>query len=255
MQRTLCTLLAVGALAGVSSAQQNLVYNGGFEELGSGGVVGWQLFNTATVREDGDGMGDVLIRSGERSLELRSGADFVGATTNTFNPDTLEFFDPPYVWRGGPARISGWYAIPADQPLVDASSGLKLEFRRANSSIYLAFEDLSITGHTDGEWVEFSFIVGCDEMTDEFPPFAESVSVLPIRFGSSTSTGTIFWDDIDFTQCLADMNCDDVINTQDFIAFLNLWTAQDDKADFDGNGTVNTQDFLAFLNTWTQPCP
>lgn len=255
MHRVLCSLLAVGSLAGVAAAQNNLVYNGGFEELDGSAAVGWQFFNTARVRADGDGLGDALVRTGLYSLEFPSGADFAGATTNIFNPDTLEFYDPPYVWRGGPARVSGWYAIPADQPLVDANSGLKLEFRRANSSIYLAFEDLSIDGHTDGEWRQFSFIVGCDEMTDEFPPFAESVSVLPIRFGSSDSTGTIFWDDLSFTQCLADMNCDDIVNTQDFIAFLNLWTARDPRGDFDNNGTINTQDFIAFLNTWTQPCP
>ena len=55
-------------------------------------------------------------------------------------------------------------------------------------------------------------------------------------------------------QCRADINGDGEINTQDFLAYLNLWTAGDAGADFDGNGTVNTQDFLIFLNEWTAGC-
>ncbi|MBK7404404.1 MAG: hypothetical protein IPJ41_07135, partial [Phycisphaerales bacterium] len=160
-----------------------------------------------------------------------------------------------YVWRGGPCKVTAWYAIPADQPLVGANAGIKLEFRRENSSVYLPFENLTVNGDTGGEWREISITVGCSEMPDTWPPFPVTVSVLPIRFGADNSTGTIFFDDISFTQCLADMNCDDQINTQDFIVFLNLWVAKDAKADFNGDGIVNTQDFITYLNTWTQPCP
>ena len=257
MHRLSIAILALGALAATSAAQSNLVYDGDFETIDSftGLPEGWGLFNTARFREVDDGLGDILVRSGTWSLELPSGADFSGATTNILNDDTFEYYDPHYVWRGGPCKVTAWYAIPADQPLTDANSGLKLEFRRENSSIYLAFENLSINGHTDGQWVETSITVGCSEMPDSWPPFPVSVSVLPIRFGASNSTGTIFWDDVFFTQCLADMNCDDVIDTRDFIAFLNLWTAKDAKADFDGNGIIDTRDFIAYLNTWTMPCP
>ncbi|HZW08396.1 MAG TPA: GC-type dockerin domain-anchored protein [Phycisphaerales bacterium] len=254
MSRGPLCIVALAALAGAAQAQEELLHNGGFEILDdfTGEPEGWQLFNTARFVETGDP--GALIRSGERALELPSGADFVGATTNLLD-DNFEFYDPPYVWRGGPARVSGWYAIPADQPLDGASSGLKLEFRRDDTSIYLPVEDLSIDGHTDGQWVQMSIIVGCDELSDEWPPFATSVSVLPIRFGASDSTGTIFWDDLSFTQCLADTNCDSAIDTRDVIAFLNLWTASDDQADFDGNGAIDTRDVIAFLNAWTQPCP
>lgn len=55
-------------------------------------------------------------------------------------------------------------------------------------------------------------------------------------------------------QCRVDINGDGAVNTQDFLAYLNLWTASDPEADFDGNGTVNTQDFLLFLNEWTAGC-
>ncbi|MFG0242708.1 MAG: GC-type dockerin domain-anchored protein [Phycisphaerales bacterium JB054] len=54
--------------------------------------------------------------------------------------------------------------------------------------------------------------------------------------------------------CDADINGDGVVNTQDVLAFLNLWAAGDARGDFNGDGTVNTQDVLAFLNAWNTGC-
>ncbi|MBZ0171634.1 MAG: hypothetical protein K8E66_04575 [Phycisphaerales bacterium] len=54
--------------------------------------------------------------------------------------------------------------------------------------------------------------------------------------------------------CVADFNGDGVVNTQDFIAYLNAWTARDPRADVNGDGIVNTQDFIAYLNLWTAGC-
>lgn len=54
--------------------------------------------------------------------------------------------------------------------------------------------------------------------------------------------------------CAPDLNGDGLVNTQDFLAFLNLWVAGDPIADWNGDGTVNTQDFLAYLNAWAAGC-
>ena len=54
--------------------------------------------------------------------------------------------------------------------------------------------------------------------------------------------------------CVADFNGDGSVNTQDFIAYLNAWSAKDPSADMDDNGVINTQDFIAFLNLWTAGC-
>jgi hypothetical protein len=54
--------------------------------------------------------------------------------------------------------------------------------------------------------------------------------------------------------CRADFNGDGNVNTQDVLAFLNVWTAGDSSADFNGDGNINTQDVLAFLNAWTAGC-
>jgi hypothetical protein len=51
---------------------------------------------------------------------------------------------------------------------------------------------------------------------------------------------------------LGDFNDDGVVNTQDFIAFLNAWAAGLTAGDFNLDQTVNTQDFIAFLNAWAQ---
>jgi hypothetical protein len=54
--------------------------------------------------------------------------------------------------------------------------------------------------------------------------------------------------------CPPDLNGDGQVNTLDFIAFLNGWTAGEDFADWNADGVINTQDFLAYLNDWVQGC-
>lgn len=55
-------------------------------------------------------------------------------------------------------------------------------------------------------------------------------------------------------ECAADFNGDGTVNTLDFLAFLNAFSAGDPSADFNGDGTVNTLDFLAFLNAFNDGC-
>ncbi|MCL4742390.1 MAG: hypothetical protein KJZ54_09325 [Phycisphaerales bacterium] len=54
--------------------------------------------------------------------------------------------------------------------------------------------------------------------------------------------------------CAADFNGDTVVNTLDFVAFLNAFVAQDGTADFNGDTVVNTLDFVAFLNAFVAGC-
>ncbi|HYC78655.1 MAG TPA: GC-type dockerin domain-anchored protein [Phycisphaerales bacterium] len=58
----------------------------------------------------------------------------------------------------------------------------------------------------------------------------------------------------DECECRADFNGDGQVNTQDVIAFLNAWNADDSAADFNGDGQINTQDVIAFLNAWNIGC-
>jgi hypothetical protein len=54
--------------------------------------------------------------------------------------------------------------------------------------------------------------------------------------------------------CPPDFNGDTVVNSQDFIAFLNAFVAGDPSADFNGDGNVNSQDFIMFLNLFVAGC-
>jgi len=49
---------------------------------------------------------------------------------------------------------------------------------------------------------------------------------------------------------LADFDGSGVVNTQDFIAYLNAWAAKLTSADFNLDQKVDTIDFIAFLNEW-----
>jgi len=157
--------------------------------------------------------------------------------------------------------VSGWYAIPTDQPLTGANAGLKLEFRRPNWSVFAAFEALSINGTTNGEWVRFELVVTPEQLNPickEFPPCATMVSILPLRFGAATATGTIFWDDIEFSQgtpppaCPCDWNMDEQLNSQDFFDFLGAFFTG--VADFNVDGVTNSQDFFDFLACFFAGC-
>jgi hypothetical protein len=54
--------------------------------------------------------------------------------------------------------------------------------------------------------------------------------------------------------CPADLNDDGLVNTQDFLVFLNAWATGDPLADWNEDGTVNTHDFIAYLNDWAAGC-
>jgi hypothetical protein len=266
MNKSAFVITALIAAAG-ASAQPNLVFNGDFEtpDPVEPQPEGWRPFNSARYRMIGDGLGPILVRSGVRSVELASGTSaFVGYTTDVFNPSTLGYYNPPYVYFGGPATVTGYYAIPADQPLSGTNAGIKLEFRRDNTSIYEAFELLTINGHTNGNWVQFSMTIQDGQINPGFPPFPTSVSVLPMRFGNPASTGTIFWDDIAFTQtpsCYA--NCDastsaPILNVNDFTCFLNQFAAGQSYANCDASTSapiLNVNDFTCFLNRFAAGCP
>ncbi len=52
----------------------------------------------------------------------------------------------------------------------------------------------------------------------------------------------------------ADINSDGVVNSQDFIAFLQAWSAHQPLADWNDDSDINTVDFILFLNDWVTGC-
>jgi len=163
-------------------------------------------------------------------------------------------------WRSTTGCRGG---IPADQPLEGANAGLKLEFRRENTSIYQSFEDLSINGHTNGEWMEMTMVIECDDISPDFPPYPVAVNILPIRFGAEDSTGTIFWGDLSVVQdldagcdpgCYADFNDDGVLNILDFVSFQTAFVGQDPAADCNTEDIFNILDFVCFQGEFVKGC-
>jgi hypothetical protein len=68
-------------------------------------------------------------------------------------------------------------------------------------------------------------------------------------YADYTGSGTLT-----LTCCRVDMNGDGTVNVQDFLAFLQFYSAADARADINGSGGVNVQDFLAFLQLYAQGC-
>jgi len=54
--------------------------------------------------------------------------------------------------------------------------------------------------------------------------------------------------------CPGDFNGDTVVNSLDFVAFLNAYVSSDPEADFNGDTVVNSLDFVAFLNAFAAGC-
>lgn len=59
---------------------------------------------------------------------------------------------------------------------------------------------------------------------------------------------------IGYEYCGGDFNGDCNVNTQDVLAFLNAWVANQRSADCNGDGNINTVDVLCFLNLWASGC-
>ncbi|MCZ7632537.1 MAG: S8 family serine peptidase [Phycisphaerales bacterium] len=56
--------------------------------------------------------------------------------------------------------------------------------------------------------------------------------------------------------CVADFNRDGIVDTRDFVGYLNAWAGGEDDADIAAPfGVVDTLDFLAFLNWFAKGCP
>ena len=55
-------------------------------------------------------------------------------------------------------------------------------------------------------------------------------------------------------RCRADFDGNGIIDTRDFVAFLDAWGSGDPAADFDGDGAIDTRDFVSFLNRWASGC-
>lgn len=67
--------------------------------------------------------------------------------------------------------------------------------------------------------------------------------------------GTRAWSALSVqSSCRADLDSDTALTLFDFLAFTNLFNADDAAADWDGNGVLDLFDFLGFVNSFNEGC-
>lgn len=147
----------------------------------------------------------------------------------------------------------------SDDAMAGANIGLLiLSWRDVNGAEILADSKVIIDANSPlDQWIE-------DSVTGTAPAGTVGVDffMLFIQFADDDfpfgAPGAMFFDkaslELEEPTCDVDINNDGSVNTQDFIAFLNLWTAGNSTADWNNDGTVNTQDFIAYLNDWNAGC-
>ncbi len=286
MTRTAMMALACGAAAlaagtVVANDNSNLIYNPGFEEVNPDNPslpMGWGGFNVSPSDYVDINDPGAHVRSGSKSIRLRPSTGpstaFQGFTTNVFMPDGSDLYDPDYVYLGGDVHVSGWYLVPEGETLANDLVALKLEFRREppNFSIYASFEFPVDVSATNGQWHHFEVTVTDEDMlaVGDFPPYATSVSILPLRFfGGNYATdplpqGTIYWDDLCYIQGDLPQGCNvaditapfGVLDLADISAFVSGFTAQDPVADIaEPFGVWDLADISAFVGAFLEGCP
>ena len=267
---------AVATIAGLvaftgQAFGQNLVTNPSFElddPSGATAPLGWLDFNQSSSPAT------EAAHTGARSLKLVFGnSNFAGSTTNYYDPDLFTYpYDPVITFLGGTITVSGWYMIPASNPLDQTTwSCLKLQVRRTvNNSAYQEFEwPNEIIGHTNGQWVYFERSVP-DSAFQSWPlpptpgqPTRCSVSAIMFDPNGINPTAKIYWDDIRLTQGAACYpNCDNstaapILNVNDFICFQQKFAGGDSYANCDGSTAapvLNVNDFICFQQKFASGC-
>jgi hypothetical protein len=117
--------------------------------------------------------------------------------------------------------------------------------------------DNGLVGDQQGEGVNLFFPVDEPLFVDQF--FDVDYHIVFVNFTPedvpvgmvSADSGYIAKGD---AGCGPDLNGDGQVNSQDFVLFLNLFTAGDMAADYNGDGLVNSQDFVSFLNDFVAGC-
>lgn len=276
--RTVSAIIAGLAMTTAATADDgNLIFNPGFEDEGFGNEpLGWAGFNTSSDDYVDANDPDANVRTGTKAIRLRPATNdttrFQGWTTNIFRPDGSDLFDPDYEYLGGDVTVSGYYLVPEGETLANDLVALKLEFRREppNFSIYTSFEFPVDASETDGLWRYFEVTVTDEDMlaVGDFPPYATSMTVLPLRFFggdfvTEAPTGTIYWDDLCYVQGDIPAGCNaadiaepfDILDLGDIAAFVSAFTAGTSEADLDQNSIYDLNDIALFVTAFTSGCP
>jgi len=151
------------------------------------------------------------------------------------------------------------YGRTASNPIKQALAGAMLEYGGITSSIE---GSMDASDHAPFEWQGFQACLLIENDVWNNPYYhqwndsVDTPGYINYEYATSMTRGVAGWltDAAGVQVCVADFNDDGIVNTQDVLAFLNVWADGLDTADINGDGIVNTLDVLAFLNHWTSGC-
>ncbi|VAX40531.1 hypothetical protein MNBD_PLANCTO03-1614 [hydrothermal vent metagenome] len=151
-------------------------------------------------------------------------------------PTMLGFFGAAIDISGDQVLIGQWFGVNPGE-----AQGLAYLFDIPTTT------ELAVLGASDGEDYDlFGFAVGLTETAAVVGAYGNDPDGL-------FDAGAAYVFDL-AASCATDLNDDGEVNTQDFLLFLNAWSAGEPLADWNDDGVVNTQDFLAYLNDWVAGC-
>ncbi len=110
-------------------------------------------------------------------------------------------------------------------------------------------------------WIQRAKFLPSDGTEEDWFGFSVSVdgdaTVIGARFAGADAErfGAAYVFDLAMDACVPDLNGDGEVNADDFYVFQDAWTAGDTLADWDDNGVIDTRDFVAYLNDWVVGCP
>jgi thermitase len=169
--------------------------------------------------------------SGPYSLGLAATSS---AASNKFD---LQFGDPALT-------ISFW----SQHKFVEQGKSLKAEYYSTLLGSWQTYATIVSNGNDQSNFVRTSFSLPPEGFGPDFR----------LRFTAVGGDGGDLWfvDDVTIsgTECSADLTGDGTLDLFDFLAFANLFNAQDPAADWDNDGEFTFFDFLAYNNSFVGGC-
>lgn len=192
-----------------------------------------------------------LMLDGALSYNLDWGT-FVGGVDITLTDVTIAYANPGF--QTGPVTVdgSGDFEFPEVSAVITGTGSYTGYGLIIGPLIGSGAFDLGDFGAVTSAIAGNISVVGGQITLSGAQVFANSGDIQGVTVsidGSATLVATG-----DAPACPADFNNDGSVNTQDVLAFLNAWTADDASADCTGDGSINTQDVICFLNAWTAGC-
>ncbi len=232
----------------------------------------------------------------------RGNGGFEGMTTDSLNfcycdqtcstacLSPYPFFDPIFDYNGGDVVVSGWYMIPAGAGLVTDHGVVRIDVKVNNQDVATK-EFVDIVGDTNGLWQPFTLTFSRADIQQQYEcnrgilpecgcncvpssPLPNHTKITLGRFvGDGTPTsGTIYYDDVTYTQLPVGPTCDSIdfnndtslFDPQDIDAFLSVYsegpcipdTATCNDIDFNNDSSLfDPCDIDAFLLVFSEgPC-